>query len=245
LLKLYLFFTIAFFLIFYQLSYSYSYRNIKVNRIAKVLIPGDEKRVKIAVIDTGIDFNEYTKPYLCKGAHYDLTEEGIHDKIRHGTNIAGLIAKSMNPSKSCLLIIKYHTWYGSIDRELEALRIIKEDNNIKFVNFSSGGPEFNKSEQDLINDILDKNIYFITSAGNDGNDLSNTCYYYPACYNFNSKYFFVVGNGLSVNGKVSSSNYNGPVKYWMNGMKQLGFGIVMSGTSQSTANMTGKLVKEK
>ena len=54
-----------------------------------------ENRVRVAVIDTGID-SELATPYLCKDGNKDFTGKGMKDVSGHGTNIAGIIAKKIN-----------------------------------------------------------------------------------------------------------------------------------------------------
>lgn len=207
-----------------------------------------DNRTKIVVIDTGIQNREDIKPYLCTGKHYDLTDTGIEDKHGHGTNIAGIIAKKMNPLTQCLLIIKYFSTdkADTFQREIEALKLVLTIPNVKFVNFSSGGQGGKYEERMAIQNIVEKGIYFVTAAGNDSQNLGldGYCNYYPACYNFLSKFFRVVGNGTSQNKKAASSNYGGPVTDWRNGMNVDGFGIKMSGTSQSCAVMTSYLVSQ-
>lgn len=220
-----------------------------------------ETRDKIAIIDSGIIINEETVKYMCRGPHYDLTYKGLTDIIEHGTNIAGIIAKKIDVEKQCLLIIKYHLSYeeergfkGNLDREVEALKIALHE-KVRIVNFSSGGTELEVREQEMIRKLLDKNIYFITAAGNEGSDLDAHCDYYPACYNFKSPYFKIVGNGyyqdMTFNGQpikalinLNNSNVGGLITDWRIGKDIEGFGIKLSGTSQSTAIKTSEIVKE-
>jgi subtilisin family serine protease len=69
------------------------------------------------------------------------------------------------------------------------------------------------------------------------------CNFYPACYDSR----VVVVASLAVNGKDRSptSNYGAPVDYMVVGEDQEGNGLVMTGTSQATAIVTGMLIKEK
>ncbi len=210
-----------------------------------VLVDLPETRVKIAVIDTGIVSNDETKPYLCKGKHYDLTGTGIQDENRHGTNVAGLIAKQINPEKVCLLIIKYYQPNGyNLHAEVTALNIAMQQ-NVKYINFSSGGEEKHWSEREIISKVLERKIYFVAAAGNKNDNLLAECNYYPACYSFASKYFRIVGNGLDPKRRFSYSNYGGPVTDWRDGVRQTGFGITMTGTSQSAAVLTGEIAAKE
>jgi subtilisin family serine protease len=200
-----------------------------------------ETRTKVAVIDTGIKVNKETKRYLCNGNHYDLTGEGIEDKYGHGTNVAGIIAKRINPQKTCILVIKY---YGSTTYPFltipKAFRIAVKE-NAKYVNFSAGGPAELNAEKQAIQKLIKNQQHVLVAAGNSSFELTKRdCNYYPACYNFNSEYFRVVGNGKD--GKPHQlSNYGEKVTDWRNGKDVEGFGIKMSGSSQSTAILTGEM----
>lgn len=203
-----------------------------------------ESRTKIAIIDTGISINETTKPYLCNGNHYDLTGFGIEDKISHGMNIAGIVAKQIDTQKNCLLIIKYFHTQGTSFNTIKAFKIAKEE-KVKFVNYSSGGSGDSLSEKDAIKSLLNNKIYVIVASGNFGNNLSKTtCDYFPACYNFDNSYFKVVGNGQSEDKRHTTSNYGKVVTDWRNGQRVEGFGVTMSGSSQATAILTGELVAQ-
>lgn len=207
-----------------------------------------EYRRQIAVLDTGITVNKQTQPYLCE-KQFDLTQTSIEDTILHGTNIAGIIVKKLNPKTSCILVIKYYQndskGNTQLDREVQGLRIAL-DHKVYAVNFSSGGPGFSFKERYAIQQLLNSGIYVIVAAGNNGENLrKNSCNYYPACYNFKSKYFKVVGNGQSSSSINFLSNYGEVVTDWRDGRRVEGFGIHMSGSSQSTAILTGEIVGDK
>jgi hypothetical protein len=215
------------------------------------LIFAQEKRIKIAVIDTGIVFNEQTKPYLCNGDHYDLTGTGLEDTQEHGTNVAGIIAEKINPKTHCLLIIKFHhPGQNTFSQSLQGFKIaIKE--NVKYINYSSSGPVESKRSRDkersIIQTALDRKIYVVTSAGNDDMELSSrACVIFPACYQFNSPFFRVVGNGWSNETRHESSNYGTMVTDWRRGVRIKGlFGVKATGTSQSAAILTSELAGKK
>jgi subtilisin family serine protease len=212
------------------------------------LLSVKELRVKVAVVDTGINKTKEMEPYLCVGTHYDVTGTGIKDTHGHGTNIAGIIASKINPKTTCILVVKYFFESGNkhnFDNEMNALELVLKEENVKFVNFSSGGPSKHWKEKELIEKIIGKGIYFITSSGNSGVDLLRDCIYYPACYQFLSKYFRVVANGTGPNKRNPLSNYGGPVTDWRNGLNRTGFGITMSGTSQSAAELTADLASKQ
>lgn len=203
-----------------------------------------ENRVKIAVIDTGMEMNPYLKPFLCRGGHTSFVDDApISDghRGRHGTNVAGLIADNLDPKKHCLLIIKFYSQYlGSIEFK-DFVRMGIEyaiTQNVQYINLSLGGPDSMFLEYLSIEKALRLGIKVSVAAGNDGKDLDKKCYYYPACYDFKvqKENFRVVGSKGS-----RFSNRGKIVKFWEDG-NDVGVPL-MSGTSQATAIQTGKWVK--
>ncbi len=226
---------------------------------------GDAKTITIAVIDTGID---PSVGHLCKYGHKDFTNSPfeipspLRDDHGHGTHIAGLIKKYAGEGNYCLVAIKYYKESNSgavnLKNMLEALRYainIKAD----FINISGGGPEANPVERDLVKKALDQKTTLVFAAGNEGEDLDKKCSYFPACY-FPDK-VSIVGNLLNRPAWVpasytgsnpinSRSNYGKVVNHWEVGTdvesnSPSGKLVKMTGTSQATAIVTGKLVKER
>lgn len=204
----------------------------------------EETRIKIAVIDTGINIKPEMRRFLCNGEHYDFTGTGIEDNNGHGTNIAGIIANRINPETHCILVMKWldNGLTFGWNSELNALRKASEE-HVKFVNYSASGESKNAEEYIEIKRLIKEKIYFITAAGNHGQNLSKKCNAYPACYGFVSPYFRVVGNGPNEKERHYTSNYGLIVTDWRNGLNQEGFGVILSGTSQATAKVTSELAQ--
>lgn len=210
-----------------------------------------ETRIKIAVIDTGLNLNlrPDLKPYVCKtGSLSMIDDDPITDENNHGTNVAGLIAKNIDVSKYCLIIIKFYSPYLSPDEFFRAVRKGVEYailQKVQYINMSLAGGGTSLSEYRTIQKALNLGIKIAVAAGNGestkkgfiGVNLDVNCNTYPACYVFeNSDNFHVVG---SLNSKFS--NYGKIVKYWENGNW---VGIpVLSGTSQATAIHLSNWVK--
>ncbi len=200
----------------------------------------EENRIKIAVVDTGIKFNASIDDYLCSGGHFDATGTGLNDVVGHGTNVAGLIAKHIDPKTHCLIIYKFfQSQYNNV--EFSHLIDMAVDNGAQYINISATEKDRNPRTLVAIQRAVANNVYVVVAAGNNDANLSTYCYLYPACFNIKSHYFKVVANfnGLI---KAPTSNYGGTVNTAEDGENQEALGIKMSGTSQATAIVTGKLV---
>jgi len=198
-----------------------------------------ENRKKIAVIDSGLKITKKIKPYLCEGFHKSFADNNpFLDSYEHGTNVAGLISENIDPSKWCLVIIKYE---GSLDDFIKALEYSIEI-KASMINMSVEGPHYSQEELNLLKKAMQLKMVVSVAAGNrrgDQYNLDKACIVYPACYiyNLDPKLFHVVGSYTG-----NFSNYGRKtVRFWENGVNR-GY-PVMSGTSQATAIHTGKWTK--
>lgn len=215
--------------------------------------PAPEDRIKIAVVDTGFETSKKLQPFLCRQGHISFTNDSPFSEGhsgKHGTNVAGLIAESLDSKKHCLLIIKFYSEYLSEKEFKDYVRMGIEyaiSQNAKYLNLSLGGPESSHLEFLSLQAALNTGMKIIVAAGNGkkvkgsniGQNLDKDCYYYPACYKFRSRpeNFFVVGSTQS-----KFSNYGKVVTRWADGNY---VGVpAQSGTSQATAIVTGQIVKE-
>lgn len=208
-----------------------------------------EKRIKIAVVDTGLYMSKEIEPYVCLDGHRDFTRTDLQDRFGHGTNVAHLIAKSLDPVKHCLVIVKWldpSTPAIATNFTLQAAIYYAAHSDVSYINVSAGGGYRMKKEEKAIKFALDRGARVVVAAGNDGYDLSAGCIYYPACYPFKHDNFYVVG-ALDERGiKVYFSNFGGPVNAWAPGVEQSWkTEIIMSGTSQATGIYTGMLVERE
>lgn len=201
-----------------------------------------ETRGKIIVIDSGISKSQINKPYICKGGVMTAfdNDSGI-DFHGHGTNIINIISSKINQKKYCIVSIKvYQVKAQNMNAYIKGLRMASFLYP-KIVNISMTGDQSSYLETAYITNILSTGSKVIVAAGNEGFDLNKVCNSYPACIK-NNLPKHLSGNFLVVSNKdVKSANYGRIVTHYRKGFKQ-GF-PVMSGTSQSTANLTAELVK--
>jgi subtilisin family serine protease len=208
-----------------------------------------ETRHAIAVIDTGIDLHEpRLVSRLCKEPGQDFTGEGLQDINGHGTNIAWNVIKDVNPKKFCLMILKYYqsnaNGMKNLMNEVSAFEWAVS-RHVYLINLSSSGDSPFSAETSAIMQALKQGVIVVVAAGNNGRDIGVAGQEaYPAC---SIKYmnFHVVGS-LELNGQhMTSSNYGTPVTDWALGRNVPGpDGWVMSGTSQATALVSNRILKE-
>lgn len=212
-----------------------------------------EQRIKIAVIDTGINHNKEIQSFLCMGdEHRDFTKTNLDDKIGHGTNIAGLLIKHLNHQKHCLVILKYYVNPANdkngIRNYYQAVAAFKYafDINVSYINFSSSGHAPGQQEKEILIKLTRKGVKIAVAAGNEGRllEYGPKCKCYPACYDI-KKNFYVVGNLYNDNRIYIMSNYGPVVKYWNYGVNQKAAGYTQTGTSQATANFLSELIEKE
>ena len=220
----------------------------------------DNTPIRVGVIDTGFGFMGLGKgAKLCKYGHrdfsvdqsftsgYDTVTPVPLDTNGHGTNIVGIIDSYAKDSHVdyCIVIIKYHSdsqsGYKNTMAESEAMEYAA---NIKMdiVNISAGGPNANEYEYQQVERFLNNGGTLVAAAGNDDLNIDKPGNaFYPATYD---KRIIVVGNKTRTGIKSVTSNYGKSVTHWELGEDVAAYGITASGTSQSCAIKTGKLINE-
>ena len=216
------------------------------------------KTTVVAVIDTGfgVEGRSYDAK-LCRFGHKDFTKAGVvyknsegtvvpADRHGHGTHIAGLVNKYAKEGSNdyCLVIIKYFDpVIGDSDNVDATLKAIEYATNIHadYINYSGGGGRASPDENSAVKKYLDQGGIFVAAAGNERNDLAKYPYY-PAMADDR---VIVVGN-VKKNLEISpTSNRGSRVNCWEVGTQVEMYGAEMTGTSQSTAIVTGELVAGK
>jgi subtilisin family serine protease len=200
------------------------------------------KTLTVAVIDTGVR-KDITKD-LCPTGHHDFTEKGLADVQGHGTNISGLISKEAQGVEYCQVILKYShdetssnmaNYMNSADAFKRAVRL-----SVDVINFSSYGRHPSPAERLWIMIALYQGIKVVTVSGNIEQDLDKDCNVYPACYDSR---IIVVGRERLVK-PFPPSGFGSIVDVYLNGLNQTAHGVTLSGTSQSAARYTGKLIRK-
>lgn len=160
--------------------------------------------VTVAVIDTGIAYENYFNPRTRKSYYqapdlngtcfvsgYDFVENDNHpnDDNSHGTHVAGTIAQTTNNGvgvagvafKSCLIPVKVLNKYGSGTYTQVANGIrFAADHGAKVISMSLGGPSPSTELKNALAYAYGKNVTIVAPAGNSGAGGSPS---YPAAYN--------------------------------------------------------------
>ncbi len=153
------------------------------------------KKIKVAVIDTGIDEQLLKGNSYCSEGHKDFTDTGLKDNHGHGTHISGIVdqyAKNYifkggkRPSdidklqeNYCQIIIKYYDphqgmWADNLRQTIKSFKWAIEQ-KVDIINYSGGGTDFSQDEKQVIEEALSKGIKVVVAAGNEHCDLKGDC----------------------------------------------------------------------
>lgn len=201
---------------------------------SSALVAAPLSLVKVAVIDTGLDFKYSGQAKLCPTGHKDFTGEGLTDINGHGTNVTGLIVKNNENANFCIILIKAYSFKNEQKTYLTEALTYAYNLGVHVINLSGGGYDQIPEEKAIVLKILNKNITLVTPSGNGYINLDILCNYYPSCYD---NRIYVIGN------TALSSNYGSIVDLTYNGNLQTAFGRTLSGSSQSVALFTNSLLK--
>lgn len=215
------------------------------------LIAKDEGKIKVMIIDSGIAPIQKLKPFLSKvNSRKDLLD------IRgHGTHVSGLIlyGKGLR-DKVCddVVIYSCKVFFPTEHTTENCFKVAKKF-KVDIINFSGGGFDKLTGETKAIQDFPGVIVAAVGNADCKANGKCGLPYnltkkpYYPAAI----PKVIAVGNGTSTNHRWPSSNYGLPKIKWVYGVDIVSFSPIegtyatMTGSSQSTALYTHKLVKER
>lgn len=224
--------------------------------------------IKVAVIDTGFDFDstwgehlnkfdsdgyQLKKPKICKEGSKDFTGTDLKDRHGHGTHVAGIIAKFAEDSNYCLIILKFFDpKLGKTDNLRATSEAIKHaiDLKVDIINYSGGGLDKSTPECNLIKQALDIGITIVAAAGNEKSNINKSPYYPAMC----DERVVVVQNTDDKGNIIESSNFTDKRKGSRELVGEKGLYVLsllpdnkigmMTGTSQATPTHVGKLIKK-
>lgn len=210
------------------------------------------KQIVIAVIDTGID--RLSNKHLCTEGHKSFVSKNLNDfnplvdTYGHGTHVAGIIEANAGKADYCIVSLKF--WSLDTDKNAglsEMILALQHAIKLKvdIINISGGGRTTSSTEEHLISKALDMGIKVVVAAGNNGHKLTHDCNFFPACYDDR---LTVVGNLDQYQRRHPTSNYGAQVNTWAVGTDVIsaypGHRLArLTGTSQATAVITGKIVR--
>ena len=142
----------------------------------------DGTGIKIAVIDTGVDFNHpdlfgWGPDGKVIGGYNFINENQLPmDTNGHGTKVAGIIAADGNTlgvaHKAKILAYKVSEDGEGVSSELIRKAIEKAiEDKADIINISLGVNKTNSKIDSAVNHALDNGIFVVTAAGNDGPEL--------------------------------------------------------------------------
>jgi len=142
----------------------------------------DGTGIKIAVIDTGVDFNHPdlfgwgSDGKVIGGYNFIQPDQLPLDKEGHGTKVAGIIAADGHivgvAPKAKILAYKVSEDGEGVSSELIAEAIQKAiEDKADIINISLGVNKTNSKIDNAVNYALDNGIFVVTAAGNDGPEL--------------------------------------------------------------------------
>ena len=138
--------------------------------------------IKIAVIDTGVDFNHPDlfgwgpNGKVIGGHNFVQPNQLPIDNNGHGTKVAGIIAADGNilgvANKAKILAYKVSEDGEGVSSELISGAIEKAiEDEADIINISLGVNRTNSKIDNAVNHALDNGIFVVTAAGNDGPEL--------------------------------------------------------------------------
>lgn len=207
------------------------------------------KGIKVAVLDTGIDFTHPDiVPNYKGGISFVSSETSPRDFNRHGTHVAGTIGAAMNDSgvigvapSAYLYAVKVLATNGSGNWSWLIAGIEWCINNgIQVINMSLGGSSVPTALQTICDLAWDRGLILVAAAGNEGGRDTDDTVGYPAKY----KSVIAVSNITDVNTLAPSSSRGPKVELCAPGTSILstvpggGFSS-LTGTSMASPHVAG------
>ncbi len=215
----------------------------------KLSVSTQPQVLKIAVIDTGVDFEHELLQGLVR---IPSINDGIDD-TGHGTHIAGIIAnflikKHLKNRIEIIPIRYYHSSSSNKDLTLSLAEAIDKAIGLQvdIINISAGGPKPSARESRLIEKAYNQNILVVAAAGNKKPEQMHFPFY-PAAYNF-PNVISVVGTGPRGNVLATSNINSNKTNYFFPGFEisstlpgnRIG---KLTGSSQAAAQATAEIAR--
>jgi subtilisin family serine protease len=165
---------------------------LRVIRYFQLKKPVDAGKVRVAVIDSGIDDGH--PDFDAANISYDSMGFSKTDVIGHGTHVCGIIAAKANNGNgiagiaNCKLSVwrifpdrpnSAGQWIADPNKFLQALGDVL-DSGASVLNLSLGGPAKSQAEQDVISELTSNGILVVAAMGNHFKAGNPTCF--PAAY---------------------------------------------------------------
>lgn len=208
------------------------------------------KRIKVAVLDSGLDYDEdisfvERKDFLGEGELHPIYQ----DQTGHGTSVAGLICAKKSDDRITGIAANVDLYAGRIldaknkapvERAIEGIRWAM-DKKVDIIHMSYGTRDYDEELEEVIQQAYDQGILIIAAAGNDGTAAEDeSTVEYPAA--FDNVISVGATNTDNKKTEISSSGYELDVVAPGDQILASGaFGgvVVEEGTSVSAAQVTG------
>ena len=208
------------------------------------------KRIKIAVLDSGLDYDEDI-PFVERKDF--LGEQELHpiyqDKTGHGTSVAGVICAKKSDDRITGIAANVDLYAGRVldgdnkapvDRVIEGIRWAMEK-NVDIIHMSYGTQDYDEELEEVIEQAYEQGILLVAAAGNAGTAAEDeSTVEYPAA--FDNVISVGATNADNKKTEISSSGYELDVVAPGDQILSSGaFGgvVVEEGTSVSAAQVTG------
>ena len=153
-----------------------------VERIGAPVVHGYNKGngVKVAIIDSGIDYNHPDLSANYKGG-YDFVNNDDYpmDDYGHGTHCAGIVGAADNdigvlgvaPTASLYGVKVLNSGGGGYYSNIIAGIQWSVNNDVQIISMSFGGDSYSQALQEACDAAYNSGVLLVAAAGNDGNDL--------------------------------------------------------------------------
>lgn len=207
-------------------------------------------RIKVAVLDSGLDYDDDVSCIEQKDFLGEEEINGIYqDLTGHGTCISGIICSDENSSRITGLAANVDLYMARVldeDNEADINRVVEAikwaiDKKVHIIHMSFGIKTYSKALNDVVQEAYNKGILMIAAAGNDGTaDENESTIEYPAALDN----VIAVGCTNEKNKKSDFSSSGRELDVVAPGEKILSTGcfggvVVEEGTSLAAAQVTG------